>query len=120
MTTLITTRPVSRIACDTARLRGTVRAGAAASRYWFQFGTTRQYGRTTADGRTGRGAKVVAVHAQAVRLLPDTTYHYRLVSVRADGRRTYGANRSFGTSGPRACVTQVETRQPRTPQGFTG
>jgi hypothetical protein len=120
LTTRVTSRPPSRIGCVSARLGGRVRPGAAASTYRFQFGTTKAYGRRTANGHLRRGTRAIAVNAQAQPLISGTTYHYRLVSVRPGGATRYGADRTFRTSGVRACNTQAPARTPQTPQGFTG
>lgn len=116
----IITRQASRVGCDVARLGGSVRPGAAASRYWFEFGTTRRYGARTAVGHVGRRASARVVYALARGLQPGQRYHYRLVSVRPNGQRTNGADRAFGTTSQSDCRSDAVVRPPRTPPGFTG
>ena len=102
-----------------SRLAARIRAGAAASRYYFQYGTTRRYGRKTASGHLAPGARLVTVHARARHLRAGTTYHYRIVSVGSGGRKTYGADRKFRTLERDACRSNP-ARTPKTPRGFTG
>jgi hypothetical protein len=59
------------------------------------------------------------VHEDVSRLRAGTTYHYRIVGVGSDGKKTYGANRKFVTRSRGACRS-TPAGTPRTPQGFTG
>jgi hypothetical protein len=118
--TIAITRPATRIGCVSARLGGRLRAGATAAGYRFQFGTTTRYGQRTAAAQIARGGRSVAVNAQATRLRSGTTYHYRLVVTRRGRATSFGADRSFRTTGVRACSTDAPARPTRGPQGFTG
>jgi hypothetical protein len=102
-----------------SQLAGRVRPGAAGSRYYFQYGTTKHYGRRTASGHLAAGVKLVTVRRQARNLRAGTKYHYRVVSVGLGGRKTVGADRSFRTLDRDACRTNP-ARPPVTTRGFTG
>jgi hypothetical protein len=126
LTPVVTTGRTSLVCIDRtrqdrerARLRGQVRPGTAAGSYYFQFGTSRRYGRHTASRRAGAGGSTMRVHEDVSRLRAGTTYHYRIVGVGSDGKKTYGANRKFVTRSRGACRS-TPAGTPRTPQGFTG
>jgi hypothetical protein len=119
LTTTITRR-VTQIGCESALLGGRVRPGAAASRWFFEYGTSRGYGSRTAVGSLRRGTRAIVVHARANGLVSGSRYHYRLVSVRPGGQRTRGADRTFGTSAQRDCRSTAEVLPPIAPPGFTG
>jgi hypothetical protein len=75
-----------------ATLTGTVTPNGAAPDVVFEYGTTAAYGSlVAASGAPGVSAAVTG-------LQPSTTYHYRLVALRA-GRRYEGGNATF-TTGP--------------------
>ncbi len=120
LATTVLTRPSGQTGCDSALLVGRVRPGAVASRWFFQFGTSRRYGRQTTVGHLRSGSRGVAVNARARGLQPSTRYHYRLVSVRPGGQRTHGGDRSFNTNELRACRTPALARPPSAPPAFTG
>ncbi len=69
-----------------------------ATTYYFQFGTSTGYGLQTLPVSIGSGTGNVVVHRHPEGLLPNTTYHYRVVAQSADGT-TYGADRSVKTTG---------------------
>ena len=109
----------ARLARERARLRGTVRPGAGAGRYYFQFGTTKRYVRTTQSLYVAPGTTAFKVHADVGHLLPNRLYHYRIVGVGADGKKTYGADGMLRTRNRDVCTPHI-ARPPRTPQGYTG
>jgi hypothetical protein len=116
-----TTRRASRICDDRARLRGQVPAGLISARYYFQFGTSKRYGRRTASIVAGSGIKAVAVETVARRLRASTTYHYRLVAVDPSGNKSYGHDRVVRTGRDNVCAARnARTPSPHTPWGFTG
>ena len=77
--------------------------------YYFQYGLTNGYGAQTVTKNAGSGTSTVAVKTGVSRLIPGTTYHYRVVATNAGGT-SVGADRRFKPAG-----------QPPAPPGvFTG
>lgn len=83
-----------------AVLGGSVNPNGLATSYYFEFGTTADYGTQTAPQSAGSGASAVAVSATLSGLAADTTYHYRLVAVGPNSAFSIGADRTFTTGGP--------------------
>jgi len=77
--------PATHITDHSASVAGSLNSEGAQTRWWFEYGTTRNYGRQTAHqiARSG-GGKNVRVHALLGTLQPGTVYHFRLVT--ANGR----------------------------------
>ena len=116
----VTSGPASRVVCDEARLNGKVRAATFASRFRFEFGTTKRYGRHTAPGQVAASARAVRVHAMVRGLKAGTTYHYRIVGIGPGGRWTYGADRTFQTCQGIVRPSRSPSRPPHKSGGFTG
>ncbi|HTX31041.1 MAG TPA: choice-of-anchor Q domain-containing protein [Solirubrobacteraceae bacterium] len=91
-----TTLPASRITRNSAFLNGSVTANQGAAKVWFQYGKTKKYGSRSAV-LSAAGVSPVAISWRANKLKPNTTYHYRVVIVTADGT-SYGADRTFTTT----------------------
>ncbi len=95
----VTTGVASAARKTTATLNGTVNPlelGVAS--YYFQYGTSTGYGSQTTEESAGNGGSPVPVSAPLSGLEPETTYHYRLVAVDANGT-TFGEDRTFQTAG---------------------
>jgi Right handed beta helix region len=93
---LAKTGPAKRVRRTGARLTGTVDAHGALTRYYFEYGRTKGYGRRTAPHLLGSRTKNVAVSASVIGLKPGAVYHYRLVARSSPGTST-GADRTFRT-----------------------
>lgn len=93
-----------------------LRPGSGRIRYYWQYGTTKRYGRRTATGSLPAGATARRVRRTVRGLRGSSTYHYRVVVIGPDGTRTYGRDRVVRT----APVTPA--RLPRTTgaAGFAG
>jgi hypothetical protein len=91
-----TTEPATNVTAATATLNGTVDPNREDTRYYFEYGTTTQYGtQTPTQGPiSGNGPK--GVDADITGLAPSTTYNYRLVASNPSGT-VFGANRTFTT-----------------------
>jgi hypothetical protein len=87
-----------------ATLIGTVNPEGQATSYVFQYGTTTAYGAQTPAANAGAGTKSVTVRAVIGALIPDKTYHYRLVATSANGT-TVGHDVSFKTARGPAGIT---------------
>jgi len=91
-----TTGAAASIAQTTVTLNGRVDPNGKPTTYFFQIGTTRLYGATTAATPAGSGGSPVNVSAAVGGLAPATLYHYRLVAQNEDGQ-TFGGDRTFKT-----------------------
>jgi Tol biopolymer transport system component len=83
---------------STATLGARIGPGGFDATYHFDYGTTTAYGQTAPipAGDTGSGLKPRAVWATAFGLLPNTTYHYRVVATNSLGT-VVGPDRTFTT-----------------------
>jgi hypothetical protein len=82
-----------------ATLTGSVDPEQGDTAYHFDIGVTEEYGASTPVVHTGAGILGdIAVNQRVGELLPDTTYHYRLVALNVAGR-VVGADHTF-TTGP--------------------
>jgi hypothetical protein len=78
-------------------VQGTVNPNARPATYHFDYGTSTDYGSSTAEASLPAGAEPVAVSATLEGLALATTYHVRLVAANADGT-TVGADHAFTTT----------------------
>ncbi len=95
-------------------LKGTVNPNGSATTYQFEYGTTASYGSKVpaTEESVGSGSADVAVAQTIGGLLPNTTYHFRLVAHHA-GNSAATADRTFLTppappSAPTAAVSAPE------------
>jgi len=81
-----------------ATLNGTINPGDAETAVLFEYGLDTGYGSTvTASPSPVSGSTDTPVAAALGELLPDTTYHYRVMATNANGT-TYGADMTFTTA----------------------
>jgi phosphodiesterase/alkaline phosphatase D-like protein len=100
-----TTGTASDITTNAATLSGTVNAKSASTTVTFEYGETLAYGTTvTATPSPVTGTSTTAVSAALTGLAADTTYHYRVVAVSANGN-TPGADQTFTTAAPPVATT---------------
>jgi hypothetical protein len=92
-----TTGAATKVTDTTATLEGAVSPNKEETTYYFEYGTTAEYGtKTPTEGPTGGNAsKPVSVDVTG--LAPSTTYHYRIVATNASGTAT-GADATFTTT----------------------
>jgi hypothetical protein len=76
-------------------LEGTINPHNLATTYYFQYGPTVTYGSQTTTASVPAGATTVKVEQTVTGLTPG--YHYRLVAINADGKRT-GHDHVFNTA----------------------
>jgi hypothetical protein len=100
----VVTEQATGVSDTNATLRGTVNPNGCPTTYHFEYGTTTAYGTTTPATPAGSGTSAIAAVHQAIGLLPDTTYHFKLVAVSAAGTVS-GADMSFHT--PKGCVPKI-------------
>ncbi|MGN6872745.1 MAG: hypothetical protein ACTHMY_30515 [Solirubrobacteraceae bacterium] len=94
------------VAGSTAQLQGGVYPNGSDTTYWWEYGTTTDYGQQTAAVDIGSGNAAVSVADSVQGLAPGSTYHYRLVAQNSLGTE-YGYDftlrtASGTTSGPAA------------------
>jgi len=82
-----------------ATLSGSVNPNGVATSYYFEFGTTANYGQQTPPQSAGSGSSAVSVSGSLSGLAANTTYHYRLVAAGPNGAFAIGADRTFATAG---------------------
>jgi phosphodiesterase/alkaline phosphatase D-like protein len=100
-----TTQAASNIGATSATLNGTVNANNNSTTVTFEFGPNTSYGRTfTADQSPVTGSTNTAVSYSLTSLVPNTTYHYRVVASNANGT-VYGADMTFTTGGSAPTAT---------------
>ncbi len=100
----VTTDAASSVSSDGATLNGTVNANNSTTIVIFQYGTTTSYGTDVpADQSPVTGVVATAVSTTITGLLPNTTYHYRVI---AQGLGTIlGADMTFTTGSVPTAVT---------------
>lgn len=92
----VATDGASAVGPGSARLSGKVDPNGKPTSYYFEYGPTRAYGSRTPDGSAGKGTAARTVRADVGGLVPNQTYHFRLVASNADGVRS-GGDRTFKT-----------------------
>lgn len=97
-----------------ATLSGTINPRGTDVADYFEYGLTSGYGKSTAQGNAGSGEGDVEVRQAIVELSPDTTYHYRLVSVQGSVKQ-YGGDVTFTTAPAAPLVEPVGPTSPFTP-----
>ncbi|MDB6028314.1 MAG: regulatory domain of in-like proprotein convertase, partial [Verrucomicrobiales bacterium] len=92
-----TTLPASSIVASGATLGGTVNPDNQAATAYFQYGTTTNYGSTTAPISVGGGTSAVPVNVTVSGLLPNALYHFRIVASNTGGT-AMGGDVTFTTA----------------------
>ena len=92
----VTTLAATVVTNTTATLNGSATPNGLAAIGFFQWGTTTNYGQTTAAASLGSGTAAVALATPISGLTAGVTYHFRAVSSNSAGI-VYGANLSFTT-----------------------
>ncbi len=101
---VVTTAPASSVGAANAILNGTALSDTSSSAY-FQYGTSTDYGATTARQTVGASLGPLSVTDALAGLSPGSAYHYRVVAENGGGP-SFGADQTFTTaraaaSGPR-------------------
>lgn len=92
------TGPPQSVGPDTAVLTGALATRGRATTWWFEYGTSTRYGKSTTTKNAGSTTASQPVSAQITGLVPVTTYHYRLVT-KSDAGTARGADVAFTTVG---------------------
>jgi phosphodiesterase/alkaline phosphatase D-like protein len=94
----VQTGAAQNVAADAALVTGTVDTHGRSTTWWFEYGTTTAYGKSTPARTAGSRAGTQSVSASLSGLAAATAYHYRLVA-RSDAGTSRGGDSSFTTSG---------------------
>ena len=86
------------VGSDAGVATGSLDTRGRSTSWWFDFGTSTRYGKSTSSKSAGSKSGVQPVNAALSGLTPATTYHYRLVA-KSDAGTTYGADTTFTTTG---------------------
>jgi hypothetical protein len=92
----VATGPATSVTNSSAVVNATVNPEGKATNYYFQYGTTTGYGTLTNGASAGSGTSTVPVHATLSNLLPNATYHFRVVARNSGGSIT-GSDATFTT-----------------------
>jgi hypothetical protein len=103
------TDPAGGITPVGATLHGRADPRGAATAAWFQYGTTKSYGKRTRAQNAGLNPGSISIAANIGGLASNKTYHFRTVAENKDGKR-FGKDRTFKTSKPTS--TPVFTPNP--------
>ena len=93
-----TTGAAQSVGPDSAQLVGSLDTLGRSTTWWFDYGTTTKYGKSTTHRSAGSRAGAQTVTGPVTGLAANTAYHYRLVA-RSDGGTRYGADVTFTTTG---------------------
>ena len=104
----VTTDSASNESTSTATLNGTVNPQGSETTFYFQYGTTTNYGNNTPSSHVGSTPLPHSVSADISSLLSSTTYHYRIVAANAGGT-TNGLDETFITAAPTPTTPTVIT-----------
>jgi hypothetical protein len=96
---------VSEVTPTAATVAGSVTPNGPAATVVFEYGSSTSYGSRSAPRTLGAGVAPVAVSAGLSGLVPDTTYHYRVVGAGLDGTSA-GADATFRTAAAAAAGSQ--------------
>jgi hypothetical protein len=92
----VTTTAASPVDTVSATLNGTIDPGGVSSTYHFEYGQDINYGTQTTESDPMSGTGAVAATGPVTGLLPNTTYHFRIVGTNAAGSIT-GSDQTFTT-----------------------
>jgi len=93
---LAVTHKASGVKSSSATLHGSVNPEGLKTTYFFQFGTSKAYGRKSPKHVLSAGSKFRSVSALVKGLMPSTLYHFRVVAMNASGHAV-GKDMTFRT-----------------------
>ncbi len=83
---------------DTGTITGSLDTRGRTTTWWFEWGTSSRYGKSTSSRSAGSKAGLQHEAVTLTGLAPATTYHYRLVA-KSDAGTTHAADATFTTTG---------------------
>ena len=114
-----TTTAAGSIGPTSAHLHGTVNPNGQATTWYFEFGTSTNYGTKTTAQSAGAGTKPVDESSSLSGLAGGTTYHYRIVAQNASGT-SFGSDQSLATVSAPAVQTAATLNIEPTSGTLTG
>lgn len=93
------TTTATAIARTDATINGEVNPNGIPTSYWFEYGTSTNFGGVTGYEQTNSGSTLVSVSSRITNLLPLTRYYFRL-NVQNEFGTITGAVKNFTTTGP--------------------
>jgi uncharacterized repeat protein (TIGR03803 family) len=100
----IASENATEVVYNAATLTGTVCPQGSLAHVYFEFGTSTSYGSQTSQQDIDSQIETAPVSASVSALLPNTTYHFRLVAINDSGTR-FGADQTFATPPPPPSVS---------------
>ncbi len=94
----VQTQPAQSVGPDFGVVAGALDTRGRSTTWWFDYGTSSAYGKSTSSRSAGSKTGAQTVSATLTGLAPATTYHYRLVA-KSDAGTTHGADATFTTAG---------------------
>jgi hypothetical protein len=104
----VTTGAVDVASSTGATLTGSVNPNGAETTYYFEYGTSPNYGGASLPVDAGSGSNPVSITYALAGLSPGETYHYRLVATNVDGS-SYGQDATVQTSAAPSATTGPAT-----------
>ncbi len=108
---VVNTEPATAVGETEATLAGTVDPEGKATSYFFNYGTSTNYGAKTGEQSAGEATEGKSVSIPVSSLTPGTTYHFQLVA-KNSASTTLGRDETFTTDsppGPPTAVTGLAT-----------
>ena len=105
---LILSQSAATISTNTVQLTATVNPNAAATRVYFQYGLSTNYGSVTATNDIGGGICTAPSALLITNLTLGSTYHFRAVAINSAGTN-FGTNTTFVFALPPSIITLLPT-----------
>ena len=115
----VSTGAVDETTSTSTKLTGTVDPNGAQTTYYFEYGTSPNYGETTSSVDAGSGTNDLSISTILSGLLSGQTYHYRLVAINSLGT-SYGQDATFTTNAAPSATTGIATTVSATSETFAG
>jgi hypothetical protein len=117
----VSTGAASKISDTGATLGGSINPQGTSTVYRFEYGLTNEYGTVTKSQSAGSGSKSVAASTGIGKLIPGTTYHYKLLASNKFGAGQ-GNDHTFKTTGhaPPVAATGATAAVHQTSATLTG
>jgi hypothetical protein len=81
-----------------ATVRGAIEPGGMDTKYWFEYGTSTSYGKSTTHQDAGYEEEELEYGAEVTGLTPETTYHYRIAAINENGEPSWGEDKELKTA----------------------
>jgi hypothetical protein len=105
----VATGPAKSVTASSAAVTAAIDPEGLATSYYFQYGTSTNYGLKSATVKLAAGSTPVSVTSTISKLKPNTTYHYRVVATDANGTAN-GLDETFKTAKQSPAGLTVKTK----------